>query len=135
MVDYPKYNILKYYYSDKTSSTEYEHITGRILVGELVLTEYNNFYFNQNNGDVCNINAEHLRDTDWLVFNTWANQKQMELILKYQPYDFDDTWTKGYSMYSKSLWCEVLKDIRTTKLDLIEGNVKYIEKERNFRYG
>ncbi len=129
MKDFPDYQKLKYYYGDKTTSDVY--VLGKtMLAGAIIITEDNRLYFEELNGDVCNMNSEHLREDNYTFPYNWANSSQISYIEEIQPYDFQETWTQTGSMYSKDLWRTVMRDMRTIKLDMIDGKVKYNKKEK-----
>ena len=48
----------------------------------------------------------------------WVTLRAIKYAIDYQPYDFDDTWLRGYSMYSKDFWHLTYKDIRDFKIKI-----------------
>jgi hypothetical protein len=96
------------------------------ISGTLIITDDGELYFVQMFGDVVNMNFEYLRNEGKVYCNTWANQEQIENMVEYQPYDFDEVWSKGNGMYSRELWRLVLKDMRSKKLEIIEGKINYM---------
>jgi hypothetical protein len=123
MKDFPDYKTVKYYYSDKkTSKTflfgESAHKNGIFgnLIGTLLLTEDGMIYFNQKMGGI--IVPDSCMENRCVIPNEWLTNKGVEYAIKYQPYDFEDTWCKSHSMYSKDLWRTVYQDIRDTKINI-----------------
>lgn len=123
MKDYPKYNTIKYYYSDQKSSDkllfgESAHKNGIFgeLVGSLILTEDGIIYLNLNKGYI--ITPDSLRD-DRCYPLEWQNVKCIKYAIDYQPYDVEG-WCdmKAYAMYSKSFWYTAYRDIREVKINI-----------------
>jgi len=126
MIDYPQYRILKYFYSDRTISDSFIDSRERFVVGYTLITQDGYLYFNQSNGDVCNINTEQLKEQDVLLEKEWANPKQISEILRTQPYDLgSNEWSSGYGMYSKELWRLVLKEFRNHKMEILLDKFDY----------
>ena len=132
MKDFPPYVTIKYYYSDKKTSDvllfgESAHKNGihGELCGSLILTNDWSVYLNQHCGGIIT--------PDSLVYNRmvpyeWLNDRQIQYAIEYQPYDFDECWSKGHSMYSKEFWNTALSDmkiyLRDQKIKMITSNEK-----------
>lgn len=123
MKDFPKYTSIKYYYSDKTTSNTFlfgdkakkKNIHGH-LIGTLVLTEDGFIYLNLHSGTI--LTPDSYRD-DRCIPMEWVTQRAIKYAIDhYQPYDFNDVWNKGHSMYSKDFWHLVYKDIRDFKIKI-----------------
>jgi len=120
--DFPRCTTIKYYYSDKTTSNTFlfgesakkNNIYGN-LIGSLVLTEDGVIYLNLHQGTI--ITPDSYRD-DRCIPMEWITQRAIKYAIDYQPYDFDDTWIRGYSMYSKDFWQLTYKDIRDFKIKI-----------------
>lgn len=118
---FPRYTTIKYYYSDKTTSNTFlfgdtakkNNIHG-ILIGSLVLTEDSVIYLNLYQGTI--ITPDSYRDNRCPI--EWVTQRAIKYAIDYQPYDFDDVWHKGHSMYSKDFWHLTYKDIRDFKIKI-----------------
>jgi len=117
---WPKYTTLKYYYSDKTTSEKYESRywkhKNKALCASLILTKDGKLYLNQANGSIAWLEDYH-------TYPDWISTKGIKYAIEFQPYDFDDTWSSGRSMYSKELWRLALQDIRDFKIKLINGEI------------
>lgn len=129
MKDFPSYITLRYYFEDKTYSDSYlVRYHQKNVVGKLLLTEDGQIYLDQVNGDIVTLNSNpNLEEKRIIIPHTWVNFKQIEDCLKRQPYDFDDTWVKGSSMYSKDFWKTILSDIRDFKIKLFLNELKLDE--------
>lgn len=122
MKDFPRYTTIKYYYSDKTTSNTFlfgesarkNNINGD-LVASLVLTEDGFIYLNLSRGNI--LTPDEFRD-DRCVPMEWTTQRAIKYAIDFQPYDFEDVWCKGHSMYSKDFWHLTYKDIRDFKIKI-----------------
>lgn len=121
MKNLPRYTLIKYYYSDKTFSDTFlfgesakkNNINGS-LIGSLVLTEDGLIYLNLHYGNIITPDSYH---DDFVPFE-WVTQRAIKYCLDYQPYDFEDVWSRGYSMYSKEFWHLTYQDIRDFKIKI-----------------
>lgn len=134
MKDWPEYKTIRYYLNDKTI-VDFRDIPSDILergrffldnnvIGSIILTEDDQLYFNQMNGNIVNYNSHPDFEEKRLMPDGWVNFKQIQDCLKRQPYDFDE-WSRSSSMYSKEFWRVVLRDIRQFKLELLLGKLKF----------
>lgn len=122
MKDFPRYTSIKYYYSDKTTSDTFlfgksakkKNIKGD-LIATLVLTEDGIFYLNLHRGTI--LTPDSYRD-DRCVPMEWVTQRAVKYAIDYQPYDFEEVWTMGHSMYSKEFWHLTYNDIRDFKIKI-----------------
>jgi hypothetical protein len=120
--DFPRYTSIKYYYSDKKTSDTFlfgesakkKNIKGD-LIATLVLTEDGIFYLNLHRGTI--LTPDSYRD-DRCVPMEWVTQRAIKYAIDYQPYDFEEVWTMGHSMYSKEFWHLTYNDIRDFKIKI-----------------
>jgi hypothetical protein len=118
MKDYPKYVSFKYYYRDKTTSKELEFRDWKndkiSLCGSLMFTEDFCVYFKPMHGSL--ITPDELHENRRRIPYDWLTIEQIQYAIDCQPYDFDDTWSKG-SMYSKDLWKLIIEDMKVLMRD------------------
>ena len=124
MKDDPSYVTLKYYYRDKTTSEKLETFRDwknhKIsMCGSLLFTEDICVYFKPTFGSI--ITPDNLRENRRSIPYEWMTVEQIQYAIDYQPYDFDDTWNRGYAMYSKDLWKLVIDDMRVIMRDFKIG--------------
>lgn len=131
MKDWPRYQTIKYYYSDKSTSDKFyfgESTTKNNIYGELIatliLTEDGCLYLNLNKGSI--ITPDSCRDNRVYPFD-WQTIKSIKYAIDYQPYDFEE-WNRGHAMYSKDFWHKTYKDIREFKIKLALGDFQPSEK-------
>jgi len=137
MKDFPGYVSLKYYYSDKKSSDTFlfgesariNGIYGK-LIAVLVLTEDGNIYLDLKKGNI--IVPDSCTEERRIVPYAWLPNKGIEYALKYQPYDFNDTWWRTGSMYSKELWHLVYSDMRDFSIKILLDDFKPTNEWSNY---
>lgn len=121
----PSYTTLKYYYGNKISSDTfvfYKNYKEVPLLGSLILTEDGRTYFTAS-GFGKPIVPDSLEDNGIYPYS-WMNINEIEYCIKYQPYDFDDSWCKGHAMYSKQFWKVLVSDMRDAKIKFINNELK-----------
>jgi hypothetical protein len=117
MKDFPGYNRLIYYFSDKTKKTDLNISEYETCCGVLLYTENNTFFFNPFKGGY--IIPDHICDRSEMVPHEWFSVEAMKWAIKNQPFDSKETWFIGTSMYAKDLFKTILVDIRDFKINNI----------------
>jgi hypothetical protein len=132
MKDYPSYRTLKYYFSnvcfdikntdDLTKPFECEK--NKNLLGSLVVTEFGDFFFT-NSMRSSPILPDEL-DTKFIIPYEWLSVSQINYILKYYIISKSPDLEFKYfynGNYTSNLYKRILSDIRTYKIDIINGDI------------
>jgi hypothetical protein len=118
----PSYATIKYYYSDNTSSDTFVFKKGVNPIASSLITEDGRAYLSLSCFGKPIAAPESLQDDGIYPYN-WANIKEIEWYLRYQPFDLE-VWCNGTSMYSKEFWKITLRDLRDAKIKFINNDLK-----------
>lgn len=132
--DFPDYITLKYYYSNKKTSTlSYGKVNS--FIAKMILTSDNCIYFSLENGNI--IIPDNSSINDRIVPDNWISNEGIKYCIKYQPFGdsnvFKDSWSIGYSLYSKDFWHYIYSDFLDLRLKISLDEVSFDKISNHFQ--